>query len=74
MDISPNELRKETLATLRQINEQIGEVERIASRNSRFGRRMRAHELQDQNGQFILPPMLQAKVQCLNTLALLRGQ
>lgn len=74
MDISPNELRRETLATLRQVKEQIEEVELVASRDTHYGRKKKAHELRDHNGQFVLPPLLQTKAQCLNTLALLRGQ
>lgn len=76
MDISPNSLRRETLATMRGIDEQISDIDSYIESNdlTKGGRRLEATELRDQNGAFVMPPLLLARAQCLNTLAILRGK
>lgn len=69
MDISPNELRKETVQTLQGVNRQIQVVVDLAAE-----REVNMYTIRDQNGTLVMPPLLQAKAQCLNTLALLRGK
>ena len=69
MDISPNELRRQTLATMREIDAQIQVVI-----NQAADREVNMYTIRDQNGSLIMPPLLQAKALCLNTLALLRGK
>lgn len=71
MDVSPNALRKTTLETLNAIDKQIGHIELEASKRNYYGRPMKAIEMVDERGSFVLPPLLSAKAQCLNTLALL---
>lgn len=65
MDVSPNELRKQTLATMRDIDATIAAVEDTYTSPARAT---------DQHGAYVMPPLLVAKAQCLNTLAILRGQ
>jgi hypothetical protein len=69
MDVSPNELRKETAATLRSIEATIGSVKAEAERVGVEPESLRYHD-----GTWPMIPLLLAKSQCLNTLTLLRGE
>lgn len=69
MNVSPNELRRETVAVLHQVNKQIGEVELRAQQ-----RGVEPSELVDERGAFHMPPLLLAKSTCLLTLTQLNEQ
>lgn len=58
MNVSPNELRKETAQTLKTVEEVIRELEIEPT-------------TVDEHGNSSLAPLLLAKAQCLNTLTLL---
>lgn len=84
MEVSPNALRKATVETLRQVEEQIKEVRREAwvrdvggilpaETEEEAGDRM-ACEFRDDSGTWPMIPLLLAKAQCLNTLTLLNEQ
>lgn len=66
MIVSPNELRKETVQTLQEVNAVIDAVKQEAS-----ARRILPQNLVDHHGNWVLPPLLLAKTQCLATLVLL---
>jgi hypothetical protein len=66
MNVSPNELRKETVATLKAVELVITSVEDEA-----HIRNVPPQNLVDQNGSRVMAPLLLAKVQCLHTLTLL---
>jgi hypothetical protein len=69
MDVSPNELRKETAATMRSIEATIGSVKAEAERLG-----IEPERLQYSDGTWPMIPLLLAKSQCLSTLTLLRDQ
>jgi hypothetical protein len=69
MNVSPNELRKETVGVLNQVNAQIQEIEKNAE-----ARGVSPHHMVDSYGAYQLSPLLMAKSQCLNTLTLLNEQ
>lgn len=68
MNVSPNELRKETVGVLNQVNAQIQEIEKVAEIKG-----VSPHHMVDQYGAYLLSPLLVAKAQCLNTLTLLNA-
>lgn len=67
MNINPDILRKETVQLIRQIDTQIGEVEKEAQR---FG--VSSEKLRVENGNWAMSPLLLAKAQAYNTLVLLQ--
>lgn len=69
MDVSPNALRKQTLDVLKQVNDQIREVESLADQRS-----IHPAQVRDQNGSWPMIPLLLAKSQCLATLTELNEQ
>lgn len=70
MDVSPNELRKQTLQLLEPINQEIESI-RVDARE----RGVSPFQTIGVDGQVRdLPTLLAAKAQCLNTLAILRGK
>lgn len=69
MNVSPDALRKETVQLLGQIHRQIDEVVDLASQ-----RETSPHKMTDQNGHYLLSPLLLAKAQCLQTLTMLNEQ
>lgn len=69
MNVSPNELRKETVAVLGQINDQIRAVQETAA-----GRGIPAAKFRDENGNWPMVSLLLAKSQCLTTLTQLNEQ
>lgn len=68
-DVSPNTLRKETIAVVKSIDAVVENIEEVARE-----RGCAPEELRDMNGNWILSPLLVARAQCINTLTLLRGQ
>lgn len=66
MNVSPNELRKETVQLLKQVDEQIDQVKKFATRQGIF-----PAEVKDERGGWAMSPLLLAKAQCLQTLTLL---
>lgn len=68
MDISPNVLRKDTVALIRRIDTQIDEVTKVA-----FDRDCEPHEVRDSTGAWSLAPLLQAKALAYNTLVMLQS-
>lgn len=69
MNVSPNELRRQTVATLKQVNAAIESVTAEALVNG-----IEPTDLKDARGDWVILPLLSAKSQCLNTLALLNEQ
>ena len=69
MDVSPNELRKQTVATLRSIEESITAVKKQAEDLGIMPEYLRYND-----GTWPMIPLLLAKSQCLNTLTLLRAE
>lgn len=69
MDVSPNALRKETVAVLNQVDAQIKEVQADAAILMR-----RPEQIRDQNGNWPMIQLLLAKSQCLATLTELNEQ
>lgn len=67
MNISPDILRKETVQLIRQIDEQIQEVNRYA-----IDLGTQSHKLQDKNGNWVMSSLLLAKAQAYNTLVQLQ--
>jgi hypothetical protein len=64
-----NELRKDTVALIQQINAQIKEVEDRAREQG-----CAATKLIDSRGDFVLLPLLLAKATAYNTLVMLQSQ
>lgn len=69
MDISPNALRKETAATLRQVEATIGSITREANANG-----IEPTSLKYADGTWPIIPLLLAKAQCIQTLTMLNEQ
>lgn len=69
MDVSPNALRKDTAATLRQIEASIAVITREAEANG-----IAATSLRYMDGTWPMIPLLLAKSQCLATLTALNEQ
>lgn len=69
MDISPNALRKEAAATLRQVEATIGSVTREAHANG-----IEPTSLKYTDGTWPMIPLLLAKAQCIQTLTMLNEQ
>jgi hypothetical protein len=67
MNVSPDALRKELVALIRQINEQIEEIEKVA-----IERKIPIETIQDQQGNWVFPPLLLAKVQAYAALVQLQ--
>lgn len=67
MIVSQNDLRRDTMQVMRYVDEQIKAVEALAE-----SMRTDAVRLRDSQGNFVLPPLLLAKAQTLNTLVLLQ--
>lgn len=67
MIVSVNELRKDTVALIAQINTQIDEVNKAA-----FKTNCEPREFRDQNGNWPLIPLLAAKATAYNNLILLQ--
>jgi hypothetical protein len=67
MIVSPDELRKDIVALITQINKQIDEVNKEAN-----GMGIRPCELRDSSGGWVLAPLLQAKATAYNTLVMLQ--
>lgn len=67
MNVSPDVLRKETVALIRDIELQIDEVKKIAASLD-----ARPEELRDMNGNWPMSSLLQAKAQAYNTLVMLQ--
>ncbi len=67
MEFRPQLLRTELAAVLSEINGQIDEVEDQARRMGLPG-----NELRDKNGNWVMVPLLSAKVQVLHALTLLQ--
>lgn len=63
MITSPDLLRKETVACLTQINKVIEEIEEEAKRVG-----LPPHKMRDSSNNFVLAPMLLAKVMAIHTL------
>lgn len=69
MDVSPNVLRKDTIALIRQIERQIDEVTKAA-----FDRDCEPCQVRNENGEWSLTPLLQAKATAYNTLVQLQSK
>lgn len=69
MIVSPNELRKQTVQTLKEVDAVLETVKEDATL-----RGIDPAKFVDQRGSYILPPLLLAKTQCLATLVLLNEQ
>lgn len=69
MEVSPNALRKDTAATLRQVEAQIDTLTREANANG-----IEPTSLKYTDGTWPIIPLLLAKATCLNTLTLLNEQ
>lgn len=65
MNVSPNELRKETVRTLKDVESVLESVKRDAGSRG---------VLVDDRGHYVMAPLLLAKATCLNTLTLLNEQ
>lgn len=63
MIISQNELRKQTVELLRQVDAQIKTVEATAHRHG-----IDPKELRDDHGNWVMVPLLVARVQVISTL------
>lgn len=64
--INKMELGRELFRTVAAINIQIDEV-----KNSAKSRGIKPEEMRDANGGWVLVPLLAAKAQCLNALAII---
>lgn len=64
------DLKQALTSTLVDIDRQIMEVTKLAAEEYNC----RASELKNAHGDFLLTPLLAAKVQCLHGLALLKAQ
>jgi hypothetical protein len=69
MNVSPDALRKEVVQTLNEINASIAEVKKTS-----LLRGTPPEKLVDHLGGYVMSPLLLAKAQCLNALALLNEQ
>lgn len=69
MNVSPNELRRQTVQVLNQIDKQIKVIETEAA-----VRNVSPATLRDERGNYVISPLLLAKAQCLNTLALINDK
>jgi hypothetical protein len=67
MNVSPDILRRDTVALIREIDKQIEEVALQAD-----GLGTTPQRLRDQNGSWPIIPLLQAKAQAYNTLVQLQ--
>lgn len=67
MIVSPDALRKETVALIKQIDEQIKEIELFA-----YARDIASTQVTDGRGNWVMTPLLQAKATAYNTLVLLQ--
>lgn len=67
MDVSPNALRKSNAEVLRQIEKAEINIRAFASAHG-----VPSESVRDNNGNWVIVPLLLAKAQCLNTLALLQ--
>lgn len=68
MIVSPNELRKEMVQLLKSVDAQIKEIEQEAER---FG--IPPEKMRDSNGNWVMIPLLLAKVQAYSTLVQLNA-
>lgn len=66
MNVSTNELRKQTVAILRQVD---AAIESVTAEALSHG--IEPTDLRDSRGDWVILPLLTAKAQCLNTLVLL---
>lgn len=69
MNVSQNELRRLTVSTLKDVDKAIEAIKDEATM-----RDISPVTIRDQNGNWVLLPLLAAKAQCLNTLTLLNDQ
>lgn len=67
MNVSPDILRREAVQLINQIEQQIEEIRRTATQLG-----TEAHKLRDNNGNWVMPPLLLAKAQAYNTLVQLQ--
>jgi len=67
MIISEDILRRDTVQLIKQIDEQIAEVDDVASKQN-----VDLHEYRDSLGNWPIIPLLQAKAQAYNTLVMLQ--
>lgn len=67
MNVSPDILRRETVQLINQIDRQIGEIRKTATELG-----TEPHKLRDNNGNWVMPPLLLAKAQAYNTLVMLQ--
>jgi hypothetical protein len=68
MEIQPDALRKDIIAQIRMIDEQIGVIEEFAKE-----RNIKPVKVTDQHGAWVLPPLLLAKVISYNSLVALQA-
>lgn len=64
MIVSPDILRKETISLMSQIDAQIYEVKKEADRKN-----IPPEQLRDEHGNWVMIPLLAAKVNAISTLA-----
>lgn len=69
MDVSVSALRRETLGTLKDIEDQAKVIIEYCEASD-----ISPMQLRDQNGGYVMIPLLTAKSQCLATLTLLNPQ
>jgi len=69
MNVSPNVLRKETVALIRDIDRQIDEVKKVSDNVG-----IQPEQLRDKDGNWAMTPLLQAKATAYNTLVLLQDK
>jgi hypothetical protein len=67
MIITPDILRRDTIALLKQIDLQIAQVQREATRLG-----IEPHQLRESDGSWSMTPLLLAKAQAYGTLVLLQ--
>lgn len=67
MNVSPDILRRETVQLINQIDRQIKEIREYATSIG-----TEPHKLRDNNGNWVMPPLLLAKAQAYNTLVQLQ--
>jgi hypothetical protein len=67
MNISPNELRRQTVAVMKGVDAQMREVEETAA-----SRGVPAETFKAPDGTYVMTPLLLAKSQCLATLTALQ--
>lgn len=67
MIITPDILRRDTIALLKQIDLQISQVQREATRMG-----IEPHQLRESDGSWSMTPLLLAKAQAYGTLVLLQ--